>query len=428
MKPLSASVVVCLLLSACSRTPTPAPAATANAPASAPVVAIAAIQAFDAPPALESSAAFAAIDAADLAPETEGVVREIYVRTGDSVPAGAPLLRLEDREAQLRLAEARARVREMEALLRQAEARLGAEGQAAVERSADVLNAQSLLDQAAEDVRLAAIDEARASRLRATRDISQNSYDRSQSNLLSAQARLRGARQQVALATSTARQAAHGIAIARAQLASAQAQEAQAAKRAADSVLRAPFAGVVTGRSASVGEFVSPQSKPLRLERVDPLRLVFALPESQAARLTPGLAVEAQVAALPGETFHGKLRAPNGALDPASRALSVEAEFPNPQRRLKPGYFAQARIVLGGSQPLIRLPLRALDFDPRTETYRVWTYAAGRAKLHLVGLPRKRGDAVELPPAPGLAGGLSVIVDPPPSLHDGMTVTAAGKQ
>jgi len=426
MKPLFASVVVCLLLSACNRTPTPAPAA--NAPASAPVVTIAAIQAFDAPPALESSAAFAAIDAAELAPETEGVVREIYVRTGDSVPAGAPLLRLEDREAQLRLAEARARVREMEALLRQAEARLGAEGQAAVERSADVLNAQSLLDQAAEDVRLAAIDEARASRLRATRDISQNSYDRSQSNLLSAQARLRGARQQVALATSTARQAAHGIAIARAQLASAQAQEAQAAKRAADAVLRAPFAGVVTGRSASVGEFVSPQSKPLRLERVDPLRLVFALPESQAARLTPGLAVEAQVAALPGETFHGQLRAPNGALDPASRALSVEAEFPNPQRRLKPGYFAQARIVLGGSQPLIRLPLRALDFDPRTETYRVWTYAAGRAKLHLVGLPRKRGDAVELPPAPGLAGGLSVIVDPPPSLHDGITVTTAGKQ
>jgi RND family efflux transporter MFP subunit len=390
------------------------------------VVAIAAIQAFDAPPALESSAAFAAIDAADLAPETEGVVREIYVRTGDSVPAGAPLLRLEDREAQLRLAEARARVREMEALLRQA--RLGAEGQAAVERSADVLNAQSLLDQAAEDVRLAAIDEARASRLRATRDISQNSYDRSQSNLLSAQARLRGARQQVALATSTARQAAHGIAIARAQLASTQAQEAQATKRAADSVLRAPFAGVVTGRSASVGEFVSPQSKPLRLERVDPLRLVFALSESQAARLNPGLAVEAQVAALPGETFYGKLRAPNGALDPASRALSVEAEFPNPQRRLKPGYFAQARILLGGTQPLIRLPLRALDFDPRTETYRVWTYATGRVKLHLVGLPRKRGDAVELPPAPGLAGGLSVIVDPPPSLHDGMTVTAAGKQ
>jgi multidrug efflux pump subunit AcrA (membrane-fusion protein) len=354
MKPLSASVVVCLLLSACSRTPTPAPAA--NTPASVPVVTIAAIQAFDAPPALESSAAFAAIDAAELAPETEGVVREIYVRTGDSVPAGAPLLRLEDREAQLRLAEARARVREMEALLRQAEARLGTEGQAAVERSADVLNAQALLDQAAEDVRLAAIDEARASRLRATRDISQNSYDRSQSNLLSAQARLRGARQQVALATSTARQAAHGIAIARAQLASTQAQEAQATKRAADSVLRAPFAGVVTGRSASVGEFVSPQSKPLRLERVDPLRLVFALSESQAARLNPGLAVEAQVAALPGETFYGKLRAPNGALDPASRALSVEAEFPNPQRRLKPGYFAQARILLGGTQPLIRLP------------------------------------------------------------------------
>lgn len=413
-----------ILLSACSRQP----AQVAAADVAPTVVRLGAIEAFEAPPALTSTASFAAIDAAEVAPETEGVVREIFVRLGDAVNAGQPLLRLEDRDAKLRLAEAQARVHEMEAVLRQAEARLGVEGQRNFELSADYLNAQAAVDNAEEEVRLAEIEEGRASRLRATKDISQSSYDRTRSTLLSAQARLRGARQQLALAANTARQSAQGIAMAKAQLESAQAQEAQARKRTADAVLRAPFAGVVTARAVSVGEFVSPQSKPLRLERVDPLKLVFQLPESQAASLAAGLTVEAHVTALPGETFQGKLRVPNGALDPASRALTVEAEFPNPQRRLKPGYFAEARILLGGAQPRLRLPARALDFDPRSETYRVWTVADGRTKLHLVGVPQKRGETAELAPAPGLAGGASVIVDPPANLYDGMTVSTAEKK
>jgi HlyD family secretion protein len=424
MKPVLILIPFLILLSACgSKTE---PVAAAVVPPT--VVRLGAIEAFDAPPTLTSTASFAAIDAAEIAPETEGVVREIFVRLGDAVNAGQPLLRLEDRDAQLRLAEAQARVQEMQAVLRQAEARLGADGQRSVELSADVLNAQAAVDNAEEEVRLAEIEESRASRLRATKDISQSSYDRTRSTLLSAQARLRGARQQLALATNTARQSAQGIAMAKAQLESAQAQEAQARKRTADAVLRAPFAGVVTARSVSVGEFVNPQSKPLRLEKVDPLKLVFQLPEAQAASLAAGLTVEAQVTALPGETFQGKLRAPNGSLDPSSRALTVEAEFPNPQRRLKPGYFAEARILLGGAKPRLRLPVRALDFDPRTETYRVWTLAEGRAKLHLIGVPQKRGETAELAPAPGLSGGASVIVDPPANLYDGMTVTTAEKK
>jgi multidrug efflux pump subunit AcrA (membrane-fusion protein) len=424
MKPALILIPFLVLLSACGSKSEQVAAAVVP-PA---VVRLSPIEAFDAPPTLTSTASFAAIDAAEIAPETEGVVREIFVRLGDPVNAGQPLLRLEDRDAQLRLAEAQARVQEMQAVLRQAEARLGADGQRNLALSADVLNAQAAVDNAEEEVRLAEIEEGRASRLRATKDISQSSYDRSRSALLSAQARLRGARQQLALANNTARQSAQGIAMAKAQLESAQAQEAQARKRAADTVLRAPFAGVVTARSVSVGEFVGPQSKPLRLEKVDPLKLVFQLPESQAAALAAGLAVEAQVTALPGETFHGRLRAPNGSLDPASRALTVEAEFPNAQRRLKPGYFAEARILLGGAQPRLRLPARALDFDPRTETYRVWTLADGRARLHLVGVPQKRGDTVELAPAAGLAGGQSAIVDPPGDLYDGKPVTTAEKK
>lgn len=393
-----------------------------------PALRAALVEAFEAPPAIVSTASFAAIESAELGPETEGVVREVYVRLGDAVAAGQPLLRLEAKEAQWRVAEATARVNEMHAALRQAEARLGADGQRNLDLSAEVLNAQSAVDTTDEEVRLAEIEESRAARLRSSKDISQSSYDRAKSTLLTAQARQRGARQQLASARNSARQSAQGIDMARAQFESAQAQAAQTQKRLGDTILRAPFAGVVTGRTISVGEFVSLQSKPLKLEKIDPLKLVFQLPEGNAAQVRAGLSVEARVSALPGELFHGKLRTPNGALESSSRALTVEAEFPNGQKRLKPGYFAEAKILLGGVEPRLRLPAAALDFDPRTETYRVWSYAAGKVKLHLVGVPRKQGASVELRPADaaGLTGEMAVIVDPPSNLYDGMAVTATG--
>ncbi len=410
-----------LWLTACGNQPKP----VAAAPAQKVSVSVGVVESFEAPPSVNATASFAAIDAADLAPETEGVVREVFVRLGDPVNAGQPLLRLEDREAQLRLAEAQARVTEMQAALRQAQARLGAASEVNVQLTPDVLNARAALDQAEEDVRLAEIEAQRARRLNETKDISQSSHDRAQSALLSAQARLRGAQQQLALATNTARQSAQGISMAQAQLAAAEAQASQARKRSADTLLRAPFAGVITARQVSVGEFVSPQSKPLRLERVDPLKLVFQLPADQGVALKAGQAVEAQVSALPGETFTGRLRAPNAALDPTSRALTVEAEFPNPQRRLKPGYFAAARILLAGSETRLRVPTRALDFDPRTETYRVWLVEAGQARLRLVGVPVKRGDIAELAATTGLGAGAALILDPPASLFDGQPVQTA---
>jgi len=415
-------LVSLLSLAGCSK---PVAANKENAASPVPALRAGTVEAFEATPALVSTASFASIEAAELGPETEGVVREVYVRVGDTVADGQPLLRLEAREAQWRREEARARVREMQASLRQAEARLGADGRRDLETSAEVLNAQSAVDTAEEEARLAEIEESRAARLRNTKDISQSSYDRAKSTLLSTQARLRGAKQQLAAARNTARQSAQGIEMARAQFESAQAQAAQAEKRVSDTVLRAPFAGVVTGRTVSVGEYVGPQSKPLRLEKVDPLKLVFQLPETSAAQVTAGLTVEARVSALPGEVFHGKLRQPNASLETGSRALTIEAEFLNPGRRLKPGYFAEAKILLGGVESRLRVPATALDFDPRTETYRVWSYNAGKAKLHLVGVPRKHGPVAELRPteAGGLPAGASVILQPPSNLYDGMPVT-----
>jgi HlyD family secretion protein len=410
-------------LTSCGTKPEVTPSKTA---VEVPILNAGRVEAFATAPSVSSTASFVAIEASEIGPETEGVVREVFVRVGDAVPAGQALLRLESRDAQLRLDEAQARVKEMQAALAQAQARLGGEGERNLDLSAEVLSAQSNLDNAEEEVRLATIEETRAQRLRGTKDISQSSYDRSRSTLLSAQARLRGAQQQLAAAKNGARQSSQGIAIARAQLEMAQAQAAQAQKRLGDTQLRAPFAGVVTARNVAAGEFLSPQSKPLRVEKTDPLKLVFQLPETQAAQVTAGMAVEALVAALPGEVFTGKLRTPNASLESSSRALTVEAEFPNPQRKLKPGYFADARILLRGEEMRLRVPAAALDFDPRTETYKVWSHSAGKIKLHLVGVPQKAGASAELKNnAGGLQAGMAVIVNPPANLYDGMSATLA---
>jgi Cu(I)/Ag(I) efflux system membrane fusion protein len=64
------------------------------------------------------------------------------------------------------------------------------------------------------------------------------------------------------------------------------------------------------------------------------------VPESQAAWLRPGSAVEARVAAYPEMAFEGRVGAILPEVTAATRTLRARIELKNPESRLKPGMFA----------------------------------------------------------------------------------------
>lgn len=134
------------------------------------------------------------------------------------------------------------------------------------------------------------------------------------------------------------------------------AQQAQAARAAADSglatarqrladaVLVSPIDGVVAERRTDVGESLGTNTVTFVLVQTAPLRLRFRLPEDDLAAARVGGLVRAHVGAYPQEAFTGRIRAVVPAVDPATRAFLVEAEFPNTDGRLRPGLFARVEI------------------------------------------------------------------------------------
>ena len=108
-------------------------------------------------------------------------------------------------------------------------------------------------------------------------------------------------------------------------LLAARARVSLAKKALADTVVRAPFAGVVGQRLVSVGDYVARGTKVASVMRTNPLRVNLTVPEQYIAEVAVGRPVSLEVDASPGKTFKGHVRYVSPALQSDSRTLIVEA-------------------------------------------------------------------------------------------------------
>ncbi len=206
----------------------------------------------------------------------------------------------------------------------------------------------------------------------------------------------------------------------RSMAAAASARARLASKTLADAVVRAPFRGVIADRLVSEGEYVHADTRVATLVEIDPLRLELTVPEAAVGTLARAKDVVFEVAAFPGESFRGRVRYVGPAVRRQSRDLLVEAVVPNPQRRLLPGMFATARLVLG-SEPRPVVPATAVKRE--AEADRVYVVANGRAEERLIALGLRDGEGFAV--MSGLNAGDRVIAPLVPGLHDGVSVTSS---
>jgi len=138
---------------------------------------------------------------------------------------------------------------------------------------------------------------------------------------------------------------------AQASRASAAAALALARQRLADAVLVSPIDGSVLERRADVGQRIADNTVAFVLVQTAPLKLRFRLPERYLAQVKPGLPVHAKVDPYPGDIFEGHVAIVGQAVDPATRSILVEAEFPNRDGRLRSGLFARVVLNTAPSTP-----------------------------------------------------------------------------
>jgi RND family efflux transporter MFP subunit len=198
----------------------------------------------------------------------------------------------------------------------------------------------------------------------------------------------------------------------------AKARLSLARKSLADTVVRAPFGGLVMERKVSVGDFVTRGTKVATVVKIAPLRVELTVPEQSAGLVRPGQTVRLQVDAFPGRYFEGDVRFVSPAFRPDQRALTIEAIVPNPDDLLKPGMFAAAEVMLPSSAPSVVVPSSAVTTVAGVSHVFVVRGASVEQRMITTGLTL--GPVTEV--LQGLSAGELVAISGLEALSDGAQV------
>ena len=210
-----------------------------------------------------------------------------------------------------------------------------------------------------------------------------------------------------------------------------QALEAQVAEQEAiiaKKTLRAPFAGQLGIREVNAGQYISPGTKVVTLQALDPIYLDFFLPQQVLERAQVGQAVTVRVDTYPDATFTGRITTIDPKVDASTRNVAVRATLPNRDRRLLPGMFATLEIQTGQPVRYITLPQTAITFNPYGNmVFRVIEEADKEGKQSLIARQtvvttgQTRGDQIAV--LSGLNEGDLIVSSGQTKLQNGATIT-----
>jgi RND family efflux transporter MFP subunit len=195
----------------------------------------------------------------------------------------------------------------------------------------------------------------------------------------------------------------------------------QAGLKFADAEVTSTIDGLVKTVLTEVGATVSPAAPLFQVVDVDTVEVAVNVPEKRLGRIREGLPAELSVLSYPGRIFYGTVSRLNPALDPVSRTLEVRLRIDNPAHALKPGMFAEVRILLRQEAQIVRVPLAALV--DRAEGQVAFVVKEDRAREVTVRTAFVQEDTVAV--ESGIAAGDRVVVVGQQNLNDGDEVSVA---
>ena len=323
--------------------------------------------------------AYVGAESAQVTPRIEGAVAQVLVSDTQRVAAGQPLIRLDDADARLQLAQAEAALAQAERRVRGWMANdrsLAAQMDA---RSAEQARADAQLASAQSDVQRARLEFDRRKALAASGAVSGEELTRAENAFRQADAALAAARaarlqaaashQAAAGALDANRVMTEGAGVAdNPEVAAARARVEQAKLTLERTVLRAPVAGVVTSRKVQIGQRVQPGAGLMTVVPMQDVYVDANFKEGQLTKVRPGQKVELESDLYGGKvTYHGRVVGLSGgtgsafALIPAQNAtgnwIKVVQRVPvrirlNPEELqaypLRVGLSMTAKVHVGG--------------------------------------------------------------------------------
>lgn len=196
-----------------------------------------------------------------------------------------------------------------------------------------LVSLDSAIDEAAvrtrrAEAQLAAQEFERVENLLPRRAVSQSQYDEAKANYDAAQARVNEA-------------------------------EAQLSKK----VIRAPFNGTLGLRLVDQGEYIGVGTSIVEINMLDPIYIDYSVSEQEISRIATGYDVAVTVAAVPEQTFTGKVSAINTSVNPETRTVRIRATLANRDNHLRPGMFATVMTRQPEQHDVITVPRTAVSYN-----------------------------------------------------------------
>lgn len=140
----------------------------------------------------------------------------------------------------------------------------------------------------------------------------------------------------------------------------AKARLASRQKALGNTVVRAPFSGVVSERQVNGGDIVSPGTAMYTVVDPSSLRLEGSVPAEAAGRVSTGSRVDFSVNGYADREFVGRVSQVNPVADPVTRQVRIIATLPNLSGSLVGGLFAEGRVATETHEGVV-VPETAVD-------------------------------------------------------------------
>jgi membrane fusion protein, multidrug efflux system len=211
-----------------------------------------------------------------------------------------------------------------------------------------------------------------------------------------------------------------------AQLRAAQAQVAMAQEQANMSNVYAEISGVVDEVNVKVGEFFSPQSAAMpgagiRIVNNSNLKIVTNVPENYVARIKKGDSVMVDVPESGKTGIPGIINVVGVSIDPTTRSFTAEARLKT-DPALKPNQTATMKILDYKAKAAVTVPINVVQSDEKSKYVYVMEKAGdkmvARKKIVIVG--EAYAGVIEI--KSGLSGGEVIITEGYQTVYDGQGV------
>ncbi|ATZ66754.1 HlyD family efflux transporter periplasmic adaptor subunit [Acinetobacter haemolyticus] len=282
--------------------------------------------------------AYVGAETAQVTSMVSGQVAEVLVKDTQQVKQGDVLVRIDERDAKIQLAQAQAELAKAQRQYKQSQANSRSLNSQVVVRNDEISSAQAQVTKAQADYDRASLELKRRNELAATGAISKEELSKAQSAVSTAKASLELAQAGLAQATSSRKAAESTFAANEALIQGvneastpdvlvAKAHVDQAQLDLERTVIRAPVDGVIARRNIQIGQRVAPGAVMMSVVPVSDLYVDANFKESQLAKVKAGQKVSLTSDLYGGDVvYHGTVQGFSGgtgaafALIPAQNA------------------------------------------------------------------------------------------------------------